>query len=205
MGRVAFHHKPLIIGVTGGMASGKSTIARMIAGRGIAHVDADKLVHQLLQHDPYCIAAIAAAFPGVSRGTTIDRAALAKHISRHPESLATLESILHPRVRAMEEEAIAIATRNRLRALVLDIPLLFETDADQLCDVVIVVHAKLQHRRRRAFTRAGMTEEKWQRLLSRQLPDQHRNQLADYVVRTDGGKGATRKQILALMRTWRLI
>ncbi len=198
------HQKPLIIGVTGGIASGKSTVARMIAGRGIAHVDADRLVHELLQHDRETIAAIAAAFPSVSRGTMINRAALAQHITKHPETLATLENILHPRVRALELEAIAIATRNRLRALVLDIPLLFETDADALCDVVIVAHAKLHHRRARAFARPGMTEAKWQRLLSRQLPDHHRHARADVVIRTDVGKAATRKKIAELMRIWGL-
>jgi dephospho-CoA kinase len=197
--------KPLIIGITGGMASGKSTIARMLSGRGIAHVDADKLVHQLLQHDRATVAQIAAAFPAAKKGHAIDRAALASHIAKHPEALAILESILHPRVRATEEEAIAIARRNGLRALVLDIPLLFETDADQLCDIVIVAHAKLHHRRRRAFTRAGMSEAKWQRLIDRQLPYHHRNALADIVIRTDMGKAAVKKQVKALMRAWGLL
>jgi len=197
-------HKPLIIGVTGGMASGKSTLARMIAGRGIAHVDADKLVHQLLQHDRSLIADIAAAFPAAKTKASIDRAKLAAHITQHPEALSTLESLIHPRVRALEEEAIAIARRNGLRALVLDIPLLFETDADALCDVVVVAHAPMHRRRRRAFARVGMTEEKWRRLLDRQLPDHHRNHLADVVVSTAVGKAATRRHIQALMRAWGL-
>ena len=198
-------NKPIVIGVTGGMASGKSTIARMLSGRGIAHVDADKLVHQLLQHDRATGAEIAAAFPATKKGHAIDRAALANHITKHPESLAVLEAILHPRVRAMEEEAIAIARRNGLRALVLDIPLLFETDADSLCDVVIVAHAPMHHRRRRAFARVGMSEAKWQRLIDRQLPDRHRNALADIVIRTDMGKAAVKKQVKALMRAWGLL
>lgn len=219
--------KPLIIGVTGGIASGKSTVARMISGRGIAHVDADKLVHQLLQHDHATIAHIAAAFPGVvilsnSEGSgganaqpdpsaapqddsiTINRAALAAHITRHPESLATLEALIHPRVRAAELAAIDTAHRNKLRALVLDIPLLFETDADQLCDVVVVAHASLHHRRRRAFARAGMTEEKWQRLLARQLTHHHRHPRADVVIHTGVGKAATRRHIQAWMKEWGL-
>lgn len=196
--------RPLIIGVTGGMASGKSTLARMIAGRGIAHVDADKLVHHLMQNDPSTIAEISAEFRDVSRETKIDRAALAKHISKHPESLATLEKILHPRVRDLELAAIDVARRNHLRALVLDIPLLFETDADVLCDVVIVAHAPLHHRHRRAFARTGMTEEKWRRLLDRQLPDHRRNHLADIVIRTDEGKAATRREIQKLMQRWEL-
>lgn len=196
--------RPLIIGVTGGIASGKSTLARMIAGRGIAHFDADKMVHKLLQYDPAAIAAITAAFPNVSRETMIDRAALAQHIAKHPESLKTLETILHPRVRASELHAIDIAHRNKLRALILDIPLLFETDTDQLCDVVVVAYAPLAHRRARAFARAGMTEEKWQRLLSRQLLCHHHHSRADVVIHTGIGKAQTRRQIASAMCEWGL-
>ena len=237
--------RPLIIGVTGGMASGKSTVARMIAGKGILHVDADRLVHQLLRTDHDTIAAIAAAFPQcvvpeneatlhVSVGSIlvedqpptksqgrfgspareerelvspllIHRSKLAAHIAHHPEALGTLEAILHPRVRALEEAAIHAARRNRLRAVVLDVPLLFETDADQLCDVVVVAHATLQHRRRRAFARAGMTEEKWQRLLARQVTEHHRHPRADVVIRTDAGKAATRQKIKRLMCAWGVV
>lgn len=192
--------KPLIIGVTGGMASGKSTVARMIAGRGIVHIDADKLVHALMQHDREMIAEIAAAFTGVVVQQKIDRAKLAASIAKHPAKLATLEAIIHPRVRALEELAIAIARRNGMKAVILDIPLLFETDAQTLCDIVIVAHAPIHHRRRRAFTRPNMTEEKWQKLLARQLPDHARNHAADIVIPTGIGKAQTRRQIAKLMR-----
>ncbi len=195
----------MVIGVTGGMASGKSTLARMIAGRGIAHLDADKIVHHLLQHDRSIAAEIAAAIPAAKGAkNTIDRAKLAAHITKHPADLRLLEAILHPHVRHVEERAIAIARANRLRALVLDIPLLFETDAQMLCDVVIVAHAPMQHRRRRAFARAGMTEEKFRRLLDRQLPDHARNHAADVVITTALGKATTRRKIHALMKEWGL-
>lgn len=197
--------RPLIIGVTGGMASGKSTVARMIAGRGIAHVDADRLVHHLLQHDRDTKEAIAAAFPAAKSKFGIDRSALAAHISKHPAALVELEAILHPRVRMIEEAAIAHAKRNGLRALVLDIPLLFETDAQQLCDVVVVAHAPMRHRRRRAFLRPGMTQEKWRRLLARQLPDYVRNHAADVVISTAIGKAATRRTVQRLLQCWGLI
>jgi dephospho-CoA kinase len=242
--------KPLIIGVTGGMASGKSTLARMIAGRGIAHVDADALVHQLMRDDADTIAAIAKTFPAAierhptpplrgsqnpfvdfgggiamlavpknpptrfagesgspSRGERplgIDRAALANHIANHPEALQALEAILHPRVRALEEAAIAFAARNRLRGLVLDVPLMFETGADELCDIVIAVHAPVSQRRARAFRRAGMTEAKWNRLVARQWPDADRNALADLVISSTIGKAAMRRRIHTLMHEWGL-
>lgn len=194
----------LVIGVTGGMASGKSTLARKFVGPGIVHVDADKLVHHLLQHDRKTIAVIAAAFPTAMSHQCINRAALADHIAKHPHTLANLEAILHPRVRALEEKAILAATRNRLRAVILDVPLLFETAADELCDVVIVAHAPLTHRRRRAFARAGMNEAKWQRLMARQWPEADKKHLADIVIETSMGKAAMRRAVNTLMKEWGL-
>ena len=195
----------MVIGVTGGMASGKSTVARMFAGRGIAHVDADKMVHHLMQHDRAMIEEIAAAFPAAkSKDKGLDRAKLATTITEHPGMLSILESIIHPRVRGTEERAIAIARRNGLRAIILDIPLLFETDAQYLCDVVVVAYAPLPHRKRRAFTRAGMTDQKWTRLLDRQLNDHARNRAADVVISTAVGKAATRARVKQLMKQWKL-
>ena len=196
--------KPLVIGVTGGMASGKSTVARMFAGRSILHIDADALVHQLMNEDRDTIAALAKAFPKAVSKNAVDRAALAAHIANHPEALAMLEHILHPRVRAMEEGAIVHASRNRIQAVVLDVPLLFETGLEEICDVVVVVHAPLSLRRRRAFKRKGMTEEKWNRLLDRQLPSHIRNRLGDHVIFTAIGKSATRRQVMLLMKEWGL-
>lgn len=197
--------KPLIIGVTGGMASGKSTLARMIAGRGIAHVDADALVHQLMRDDADTIAAIGDLVSGVVVNGRIDRGKLAAHIAKHPETLQALEAILHPRVRSLEEGAIAFARRNRLRAVVLDVPLMFETGADELCDIVIAVHTPLAQRRARAFRRAGMTEAKWTRLIARQWPDADRNALADIVISSTIGKAAMRRRTHALLNEWGLL
>lgn len=196
--------RPLIIGITGGMASGKSTLARMFEGPGIMHVDADKLVHHLLRRDRQTIAAIAAAFEGTKRGDSIDRAALARHISKTPHMLGALEAIVHPRVRALEERAILFASRNRLRAVILDVPLLFETAADELCDIVLVAHAPLSLRRTRAFARLGMTEAKWARLIARQWPDADKKHLADIVIETSMGKAAMRRTVNRLLHEWGL-
>ena len=192
----------LVIGITGGMASGKSTLARMFAGRGIRHIDADKIV--LMRTDRGTIDALAEAFPQAVEKNAINRAALAAIISQHPDTLATLERILHPRVRAAEAAAIERAQRHRVRALVLDIPLLFETDAHALCDVVIVAHAAQKIRRQRAFQRAGMTEEKWRRLLDRQLPDATRRAMADIVIPTSLSQAITRRAVMRLMHQWGL-
>ena len=190
----------IVIGITGGMASGKSTVARMFAGRGIFHIDADQLVHHLMRHDRATRLAIAEAFPNAVKDERIDRAVLADTISKHPEKLKLLEQILHPRVRDLEVNAIHHARRRHARALILDIPLLFETDAHALCDVTISVRAKLGHRKYRAFARPGMNEEKWQKLLARQLTDAERNQRADLVIHTSLGKAATRR----LVQQWQI-
>ncbi|MFZ4540941.1 MAG: dephospho-CoA kinase [Rickettsiales bacterium] len=194
----------MVIGVTGGMASGKTSIARMFSGRGIIHIDADRLVHHLMATDKEMVAAIITAIPSAKAPKGLDRAKLAAHITKHPEALATLEAIIHPRVRAQEEAVIAAARRNGVKAVVLDIPLLFETDAQAMCDVVVVAHAPLAQRRRRAFARAGMNDAKWRRLLDRQLPDHVRNQMADHVIPTGIGKTVTRRVVMKLLREWGL-
>lgn len=178
-----------VIGVTGGIASGKSTLARMLAVRGVVHVDADALVHRLIAHDAATKAAIADAFPGCTT-----RAMLAEHIAQHPKALATLEAILHPRVRAAEKQAIAQARRQRRRGVILDVPLMFETGADELCDLVITVSTPLAMRRRRAFKRSGMTQAKWERLIARQWPEADRCALADLVIPSTLGKAAMQRQ-----------
>lgn len=191
-----------VIGITGGMASGKSTVARLF--EGIPHIDADALVHQLMQEDAPTIEALAAAFPQAVAHGKVDRGVLARLASETPETLTVLEQILHPRVRAMEEQAILKAKESGEKAIILDVPLLFETDAQALCDVVIVVHAPEELRRERAFSRPGMTEAKWQRLLSRQMPDHERLARAHHVIHTSSHMQETAAQVEALKRAWGL-
>lgn len=195
----------LVIGITGGIASGKSTIARMIAQRGIEHIDADKLVHQLLATDKDTIADISKNFATAVTGGRVDRKALGAAIAQDPAKLKRLEQILHPRVRQAEELAILRARRQRRRAILLDIPLLFETGAEELCDVVIATHAPLPMRRRRAFARLGMTEATFTRLVSRQLSEADRNARADVVIPTTIGKAHTRRMVDSLLKQWKLV
>ena len=194
----------IVIGITGGIASGKSTIARMIARHGIPHIDADKLVHELFATDRNVIAEIAAAFPGSVVDGVVDRRALGAAIAGEPARLKLLEQILHPHVRAGEEAAILLATRQRRRAILLDIPLLFETGAEELCDVVIAAYAPLAMRRRRAKGR-GMAPSTIDRLIARQLPDAERNQRADIVIPTTIGKAHTRRQVEAFLASLGLV
>jgi len=194
----------MVIGITGGIASGKSTIARMIARRGIPHIDADKLVHQLLAHDKEVIAEIGKLFSGSVKNLQVDRKALGASIAGDAAKLKRLEQVLHPRVREAEEAAILLAARQRRRAILLDIPLLFETGGEELCDVVIAAHAPLPMRRRRALAR-GMNEATIARLVARQLSEAERNKRADVVIPTTIGKAHTRRLVDALLHQWKLV
>jgi dephospho-CoA kinase len=193
-----------VIGVTGGMASGKSTLARWLAGAGFPHLDADALVHQLMAQDAQTIHEIAAAFPEAVEDGAISRAKLSAIITQDATQIATLESILHPRVRAAEEAAIAQARAAGKAAIILDIPLLFETGADALCDLVIAASAPEAVRKERAFARPGMSEAKWQRLIARQWTDAQRNARADVVIDTTKTMEETQAQLQALLQQWGL-
>ncbi|MFN7185142.1 MAG: dephospho-CoA kinase [Alphaproteobacteria bacterium] len=121
----------MVIGITGGLASGKTTLARMLQRRGFVHINADKIVHDLLQHDAQVIAAISAAFRSVTAAKKIDRRKLGELVSHDEASLATLEEILHPAVRRAEIAAIKLAMRQRRKAVLFDVPVLCETGADE--------------------------------------------------------------------------
>lgn len=190
----------IVIGITGGIASGKSTVARMIARRGIAHIDADMLVHELMRNDKKTLAALAQHFPASVKKNIVDRAALGEIVGHDEKALTTLESLLHPRVREAEIHAIRRAVAARRKAVLLDIPLLFESGADALCDIVISVTAPIGLRRRRAFTRLHMSEAKFNRLIARQLDDETRNAKADIVIPTSMGKAFTRRQVELLLK-----
>ena len=193
-----------VIGITGGIASGKTTVARMLASRGYVHVDSDAVVHRLMREDEETIRTIAERFPKSLREGAIDRAVLAAAIAENEDALAVLESILHPRVVAEETRVIANVRRAGGVGVVLDIPLLYETGAEKRCDHVIVAHAPEALRKARAFLRPGMTEEKWQRLIARQLSDAERCRRADAVIATDGSEQETAAALNTLITRWEL-
>lgn len=193
-----------VIGITGGMASGKSTVAKLIARDLYPHLDADGLVHHLLATDEATIHAIGDAFPEAISNHMVSRVALSALIAHDASRLKTLEAILHPRVRAAEIALINEARAEGKPAVILDIPLLFETDAQTLCDEVVAVSAPLDIRQQRAFTRPGMTPEKWQKLIARQWTDEQRNARADHVISTGGSLEETQAQVNALLKRWNL-
>jgi dephospho-CoA kinase len=188
----------IILGLTGSVGMGKSATARLFAEEGTPVHDADAVVHRLYEGE--AVAAIEAAFPGITSGGRVDRGKLAARVLGHPSALARLEAIVHPMVRAAEEELIALAEARGDKVVVLDIPLLFETGGDERVDAVVVVTAPAETQRTRVLDRPGMTMEKLEAILAQQIPDAEKRRRADFVVDTSRGFEAAREQVRAILR-----
>lgn len=193
----------IVVGLAGNMASGKSTVAKMFAERGFIHVEADALVHKLTAEDPETIAALREAFPDAWNGVAIDRQVIVEIFKRDPSVLKTLEAIYHPRVRAEMQRLIADAGMKGDQNVLLDVPLMFEMGAEMLCDKVVLVSADSETRRIRGMQRPGMTQEKWETLSSRQMPEEQMRERVDAVITTDESLEHTQKQVDGLIGRWR--
>lgn len=191
----------IVVGLTGSIGMGKSTTAAMFAARGVPVFDADAAVHRLYAGP--LAAAIDAAFPGAAAGGAVDRAALSARVVGRPEDLKRLEAIVHPAVREAEAEFLNDARRAGADVVVLDIPLLFETGRANDVDRVVVVTADPDVQRARVLARPGMSAEKFDAILRRQLHDTEKRQQADYIVDTTAGLDAAQArvdEILAALR-----
>lgn len=174
----------LIVGLTGSIGMGKSTAAARLRHHGIPVCDADAVVHDLYRGA--AVPLIEEAFPGTTGDGAVDRSKLSAKLLADPKGFKLLEEIVHPLVRRAECEFLRQASESGHDIAVLEIPLLFETGGDKLVDVTIVVSAGEAEQRRRVLERPGMTAEKLDSLLSRQLPDAEKRTRADYVVDTSG-------------------
>jgi len=183
----------LIIGLTGSIGMGKSTAAARFRALGIAVVDADAEVHKL--YEGAAVAPIEAAFPGTTRDGKVDRAALSARLLQRPEGFKALEAIVHPLVQTAEKNALQAEKQRGAAAAVLEIPLLFETGGETRVDVVVVVSAPADIQRRRVLERPGMTGEKLDAILARQLSDAEKRRRADFVVDTGGTLAETEARI----------
>lgn len=188
-----------MIGLTGSIAMGKSTAAEMFRDMGVPVFDADAVVHALMERGGEAVAAVEARFPGVVREGAVDRGALGKRVFGDPEGLSALEAILHPRVRQHERRFMAAARRSGQPVVVLDIPLLFETGGEHRCDLTVVVSAPAFLQQARALRRSGMTPERLNAVLAKQMPDAEKRHRADHVVPTGLGKGYTRRCIAGIV------
>ena len=186
-----------IIGLTGSVGMGKSTTARLFAEQGVPVHDADAVVHQLYEGE--AVAAIEAAFPGATARGKVDRSRLAVLVLDDPSALKRLEAIVHPLVQAAEQELLARAQARGEKVAVLDIPLLFETGGDRRVDAVVVASAPTEIQQARVLARPGMTWEKLEAILRKQMPDDEKRRRADFVVDTSRGIDDARAQVRAIL------
>jgi dephospho-CoA kinase len=179
-----------IIGLTGGIGMGKSTVASMFRRRGVPVFDADAVVRRLQAPGGAALQAIAAAFPGVVRGDVLDRAALRAVVLADSAARRRLEAIMHLMVRRAEGRFLAQARRRRVRAVVLDIPLLFETGGERRVDVAVTVSAPRSVQMARV-RRRGLAEGEIARIIGLQMPDAEKRRRAEVVIFTGLSRAAT--------------
>lgn len=180
----------IVLGLTGSIGMGKSTTAKMFSDFGVPVHDSDEAVHRLYRGK--AVPLVEAAFPGTTAGGTVDRAKLAERVLGDPAALKRLETLVHPLVRA---DATAFLKRHHAAGAplaVVDIPLLFETGGQERVDQVVVVTAGPEVQRERVLARPGMTEEKFEKILAKQVPDEEKRRLADFVIDTGRGMEAAR-------------
>lgn len=187
----------LKLGLTGSIATGKSTVLAVFAELGIPVFSSDEYVHELYRGA--AVAPVEAAFPGVTNDGAIDRQRLGARLVGHPERIRQLEAIVHPLVRAGIRRFLADAEARGAAIAVVDIPLLFENGVDWGLDGVIVTTVDEAEQRRRALARPGMTVEKLEAILARQMPQAEKISRATYVFDTSGTIEATRNNVRALV------
>lgn len=191
------------LGLTGSIGMGKSETAKMFRRLGVPVCDADRLVHDLYAPGGAAVRAVARAFPGVMQGGAVDRGELGRRVVGRPDEIKRLEAIVHPLVRRAQLNFLAAARRRRVKLVVLDIPLLFETGGEARVDYVAVASAPAALQRARVLRRPGMTEARFLGILSHQVPDREKRRRADFVVRTGLGRRAALEQVRAIVRRLR--
>ncbi len=190
-----------LIALTGGIASGKSTIARRLAERGAVVVDADQIVRDVQAPGSPVLDRISAAFGAdvIQPDGALDRAALGARVFGDPELLAQLNGIVHPAVRAESQRRFEEAFAADPDAVVVyDVPLLVEARVDDPWDLIVVAHAPAAERRRRLVALRGMDEKAAQERIDAQVPDERRLAIADVVIDTAGTLEDTQAQTDAL-------
>ena len=188
----------LVIGLTGSIGMGKSTTSQFFREAGIPVHDADAVVHRL--YSGVAVPLIEAAFPGVTADGAVDRARLGAAVLGKPEALQKLETIVHPLVQAAKADFLARCRAAGHQLVVLDVPLLFETGGDMAVDAAVVVSAPAGVQRQRVLARPGMTAEKLEAILARQMPDSDKRRRAHVVIDTSLGLDAARRQVQSVIR-----
>ena len=191
--------RPLHVGLTGSIGMGKSETAKMFAQLGVPVYDADAVVHRLYRAGGAAVAPIAAAFPGTVKDGAVDREALAKQITGNHQATERLQSIVYPLMADERQKFLSDAEKSGADVIVFDIPLLFETGGEKNMDAIVVVSAPSHIQRERVLARPGMTQEKFDHLHSRQMPDAEKRAKAHFVVVTDKGLAQALDQVKMIL------
>lgn len=179
------------IGLTGSIGMGKTTTAKIFAELGVPVFDSDEAVHKLLGPEGDAVEEVDTIFPGVKIGNQIDRKKLGERVFFDEASLEALEKILHPKVSCMRQKF----TKEQDSDLVLfDIPLLFEKGYEDGLDFTIVVTAPFDVQEKRVLSRDGMTVERFESIMEKQMPDQEKRNRADFILHTDQGIDYAKEQ-----------
>ncbi len=189
----------IVIGLTGSIGMGKSTVTKMFAEEGAPGFDSDAAVHALYAAGGAAVGPVEAAFPGVTKDGAIDRAALSARVVGNPEQIKALELIVHPLVRRAQMQFLQDQRDAGAPFVVLDIPLLFEGSGAKFVDKIVVVSAPAEVQRARVLARPGMTAEKFEAILALQMPDAEKRARADFVIDTSGSFDDTRAQVRSVL------
>jgi dephospho-CoA kinase len=187
----------IVLGLTGSIGMGKSTVAAMFAAEGVPVFDADSAVHRLQGPNGALVAEIESHFPGTTGTGGVDRSSLGERVLGDPAALGRLEALIHPAV-ALERRAFLYTHKNS-PIVVLDIPLLFEKGGEAMVDKVAVVSAPPEIQSARVLARPGMTAEKFERILAHQMPDSEKRARADFVIPTGGPIDETRQAVRRIL------
>ena len=187
----------ILLGLTGSIGMGKSTVAAMFAARGVPVFDADAEVHRLQGPAGALVAAIEALHPGTTGPAGVDRALLGRAVLGDAAALARLEALIHPAVR--EARAAFVEAHREHGLIVLDIPLLFEKGGASGLDGVALVSAPAALQRERVLARPGMTAEKFARIVALQLPDADKRARADFIIDTGAALAETEDEVARLV------
>jgi dephospho-CoA kinase len=185
----------IVLGLTGSIGMGKSTTTAMFADEGALVWNADDAVHRLYARGGAAVGPVGEAFPGVVVDGAVDRTLLAGALGQDEDAFRRLEAIVHPLVLKGRLDDLARAEAEGVKLAVLDIPLLFETGGDAAVDAVVVVTAPASVQAERVLARPGMTRERFEAILARQLPDAEKRRRADFVVDTGEGLEAARARV----------
>ncbi|MEP3474697.1 MAG: dephospho-CoA kinase [Hyphomicrobiales bacterium] len=183
----------LIIGLTGSIAMGKSTVAKMLLDNGIPMISADQIVHDLYEDEAVPI--LEKAFPGSTENNQVNREKLLSLLLKEEDGFKKLETLIHPLVRQKEWEFIKENKEKNSDLVAIEIPLLFETGAEKLMDVVLLASAPAEVQKQRVMARPGMTTEKFKTLLAKQMPDAEKRKKADFIVDTSCSLSETENQL----------